>query len=59
VKLVQWLKEISAQVYPGCVVLFRASEKALRGLDDPQEGWRQYAAGRIEVREIDGITVTF
>jgi thioesterase domain-containing protein len=42
------------QVYPGCVVLFRASEKALRGLDDPQEGWRMYAAGGIEVHEIDG-----
>jgi thioesterase domain-containing protein len=42
------------QVYPGCVVLFRASEKALRGLDDPQDGWRKYAAGRIEVHEIDG-----
>ncbi|MFZ0417791.1 MAG: amino acid adenylation domain-containing protein [Candidatus Sulfotelmatobacter sp.] len=41
------------QVYSGCVVLFRASEKALRGLDDPQEGWRKYA-GRIEVHEIDG-----
>jgi amino acid adenylation domain-containing protein len=42
------------QVYPGRVVLFRASEKALRGLDDPQEGWRKYAAGGIEVHEIDG-----
>jgi amino acid adenylation domain-containing protein len=42
------------QVYGGRVVLFRASEKALRGLDDPQEGWRNYAAGGIEVHEIDG-----
>jgi aspartate racemase len=42
------------QVYPGSVVLFRASEKALRGLDDPQAGWRKYASEGIEVHEIDG-----
>ena len=42
------------QVYPGRVVLFRASEKALRGLDDPQEGWCKYAADGVEVHEIDG-----
>ena len=42
------------QVYSGRVVLFRASEKALRGLDDPQEGWRKYAADGVEVHEIDG-----
>jgi amino acid adenylation domain-containing protein len=41
------------QVYPGRVILFRASEKALRGLDDPKEGWLKYAAGGIEVHEID------
>jgi aspartate racemase len=42
------------QIFPGRVVMFRASEKALRGLDDPQEGWRKYAAGGIEVHEIAG-----
>jgi amino acid adenylation domain-containing protein len=42
------------QVYAGRVVLFRASEKALRGLDDQQSGWSKYAAGGIEVHEIDG-----
>jgi amino acid adenylation domain-containing protein len=42
------------RVYPGRVVLFRASEKALRGLDDPQAGWRSFAAGGIEIYEIDG-----
>jgi len=42
------------QVYAGRVVLFRASEKALRGLDDAQGGWSEYAAGGIEVYEIDG-----
>jgi thioesterase domain-containing protein len=36
------------------VVLFRASEKALRGLDDAHGGWRKYAAGGMEVHEIDG-----
>jgi aspartate racemase len=42
------------QVFPGRVVLFRASEKALRGLDDAHGGWRKYAAGGMEVHEIDG-----
>jgi thioesterase domain-containing protein/acyl carrier protein len=42
-----------AQPYPGKVVLFRASEKALRGVDDVQGGWSQYAAGGIEIHEID------
>jgi len=41
------------QVYPGKIVLFRASEKALRGLDDAQGGWSQYASGGLEIREID------
>jgi thioesterase domain-containing protein len=36
------------------VVIFRASEKALRGLDDPQGGWRKYADGGIEIHEVDG-----
>jgi amino acid adenylation domain-containing protein len=41
-------------VYPGSVVLFRASEKALRGLEDESYGWQKYAAGGLEVHEIDG-----
>jgi thioesterase domain-containing protein/acyl carrier protein len=41
-------------VYSGAVTLFRASEKALRGLDDAQDGWQQYAAGGLEIHEIDG-----
>jgi amino acid adenylation domain-containing protein len=40
--------------FPIPLTLFRASEKALRGLDAPLEGWLQYAAGGIEVHEIDG-----
>jgi thioesterase domain-containing protein len=39
--------------YDGQVVLFRASEKALRGLDDARGGWQEYAAG-IEIHEVDG-----
>jgi amino acid adenylation domain-containing protein len=42
------------EVYDGHVVLFRASEKALRGLDDPRGGWQKYVTGGIEIHEIDG-----
>jgi amino acid adenylation domain-containing protein len=42
------------RVYPGHLVLFRASEKALRGLEDESNGWQKYAEGRLEVHEIDG-----
>ncbi len=40
--------------YPGRVVLFRASDKALRGLENGHHSWAQYAAGGFEVHEIDG-----
>jgi amino acid adenylation domain-containing protein len=40
--------------YDGHIVLFRASEKALRGLDDPRGGWQKYALGGIEIHEVDG-----
>jgi len=43
----------SPRAYPGKIVLFRASEKALRGLDDPQGGWSQYVTAGLEIREID------
>jgi aspartate racemase len=42
-----------ATAYPGKIVLLRASEKALRGLDDPQGGWGTCAAAGVEIREID------
>jgi aspartate racemase len=42
-----------ATAYPGKIVLLRASEKALRGLDDSHGGWGQYAAAGVEIREID------
>jgi amino acid adenylation domain-containing protein len=41
-------------VFSGAVTLFRASEKALRGLDGAQNGWQQYAAGGVEIHEVDG-----
>ena len=40
--------------YPGKVVLFRATERGLRGLEDPGEGWQKYAVGGFEVHELDG-----
>jgi len=40
--------------YPGAITLFRASEKALRGLENAQNGWNRYAAGGLEVHAIDG-----
>jgi amino acid adenylation domain-containing protein len=39
--------------YDGSIVLFRASEKALRGLDDGQGGWQQYALGGVEIHEVE------
>lgn len=41
-------------MYPGSIVLFRASEKALRGLENVQESWQKFAAGGVEVHEVDG-----
>jgi aspartate racemase len=46
-------RNYSPRAYPGKIVLFRASEKALRGLDDPQGGWSQYATAGLEVHEVD------
>jgi len=40
--------------YPGKIVLFRATERGLRGLEDPGEGWQKYAVGGFEVHELDG-----
>ena len=39
------------RVYEGQIVLFRASEKGLRGLDG-ETGWHKYAAGGLEIHEI-------
>ncbi len=44
--------------YPGCVTLFRASERALRGVDDPQAGWSEWAGGGVEVHTVAGTHVS-
>jgi aspartate racemase len=42
------------EVYCGAAIWFRASEKALRGLDDPKTDWGRWAAAGVEIHEIDG-----
>jgi amino acid adenylation domain-containing protein len=42
------------KVYPGPLTWFRASEKALRGLDNSEDNWSKWAAGGVEIREIEG-----
>ena len=40
--------------YPERIVHFRAGEKGLRGLEEPGDGWQKYAAGGLEIHELDG-----
>ena len=40
--------------YTGRITLFRASTTVLRGSKDPQEGWRKFAGGGLEVHVIAG-----
>jgi thioesterase domain-containing protein len=40
--------------FPGRIVLFRASEQALRGLENGHHTWEKFAEGGFEVHEIDG-----
>src|SRR5271166_1316581 len=40
--------------YPEKIILFRAGEKGLRGLEEPGEGWQKFATGGLEVHELDG-----
>lgn len=42
------------QSYAGKILLFRAAERGLRGLEDPGAGWKKYALGGVEVHELDG-----
>jgi amino acid adenylation domain-containing protein len=42
------------RLYPDRILLFRAAEKGLRGLEDSAGGWQKYAAGGLEVHEIEG-----
>jgi amino acid adenylation domain-containing protein len=40
--------------YFGAATWLRASEKALRGLDNPQDDWSRWVSGGVEIHEIDG-----
>lgn len=40
--------------YPEKILLFRAGEKGLRGLEEAGEGWQKYASGGLEIHELDG-----
>jgi len=42
------------QVYPGRVTLFLPIEKSLRGFDDPQTAWNQWATGGVEIYRVAG-----
>jgi amino acid adenylation domain-containing protein len=42
------------RTYSDRILLFRASEKGLRGLEDASGGWHKYAAGGLDLHEIDG-----
>jgi len=42
------------QTYFGNATWLRASEKALRGLDNPQDDWSAWITGGVEILEIDG-----
>ena len=43
------------QPYPGRVTLFRASDRALRGVEeDPQAGWGEWGGGGVEIHTIPG-----
>lgn len=45
--------EYKPRFYPGTITLFRAAEKGLRGLDNPNGGWEKYADS-FAVCEIEG-----
>jgi amino acid adenylation domain-containing protein len=42
------------QPYFGTTTWLRATEKGLRGLDNPQDNWSTWAIGGVQVHEIDG-----
>jgi amino acid adenylation domain-containing protein len=41
-------------IYGGKVLLFRAEQKSLRGSEDPQQAWKRWARGGVEIRELAG-----
>jgi thioesterase domain-containing protein len=42
------------RAYSDRIMLFRASEKGLRGLEDASGGWHKYAGGGLDLHEIGG-----
>ena len=46
--------EYTPQMYFGSATWLRASEKTLRGADNPQDDWSTWVAGGVEIQEIDG-----
>jgi surfactin family lipopeptide synthetase A len=46
--------QYATQPFEGPVVLFRASQKSLRGVHDPYAGWKELALGGLEIYEITG-----
>ncbi len=42
------------QTYFGAATWLRASEKALRGLDNPEDDWSKWVTGGVEIHEIEG-----
>ena len=52
--LAQAEMEYRPQTYMGSATWLRASEKTLRGTDNPQDDWSNWVAGGVEIVEIDG-----
>jgi thioesterase domain-containing protein len=42
------------QVYFGSAIWFRATEKGLRGVDNPTDDWSKWVTGGVEVHDIVG-----
>ena len=50
----QAYKEYMPQPFPGRVILFRSSQKPLRGVRDPHLGWTTYVPRGLEVYDVEG-----
>jgi aspartate racemase len=46
------------QVYPGRLTLFRAAEQPLTYDQAPEEGWKEIAAGGVDIRQVPGTHYT-
>ena len=50
----QAYREYVPQSFPGRVILFRSSQKPLRGVRDPHLGWNTYVPRGLEVYDVEG-----